>query len=230
MARHHRLPDDQVADLIRADEIDILVDLSMHMTRNRLRVFAQARAGADHLAGLSRQHGDERDRLSPVRSVPRSARFARMDEGVYAERTLRLPETFWCYHPLINDLPVNALPVAERPSLHLRLSESFLQSERSRAEPLVKGASRLARLTHSRSSATPAASASACSDVLNIDPTRVLFFARRASAGVSGALSPDRPVPRHLPLQRPHHHPRRPLDGRPHGQPARPARSSAARV
>src|SRR5262249_7203978 len=36
-----RMPDDQVCELIRRDQIDILVDLTMHMERNRLLVFAR---------------------------------------------------------------------------------------------------------------------------------------------------------------------------------------------
>ena len=35
-----------------------------------------------------------------------------MDETCYAEATVRLPETAWCYDPLVDSpsLPVNALP------------------------------------------------------------------------------------------------------------------------
>ncbi len=37
-----------------------------------------------------------------------------MDESVYTERTIRLPDSFWCYDPLENrNIPVNSLPAQE---------------------------------------------------------------------------------------------------------------------
>jgi predicted O-linked N-acetylglucosamine transferase (SPINDLY family) len=37
-----------------------------------------------------------------------------MDESVYSERTIRLPDTFWCYDPLDGrDVPINPLPALE---------------------------------------------------------------------------------------------------------------------
>ena len=51
----------------------MLVDLSLHMSQNRLMVFAQAGSGASHVARLSWHHGIADDRLSTHRSVPRSA-------------------------------------------------------------------------------------------------------------------------------------------------------------
>jgi predicted O-linked N-acetylglucosamine transferase (SPINDLY family) len=37
-----------------------------------------------------------------------------MDESLYTEQTVRLPQTFWCYDPLDDrSLPVNALPALE---------------------------------------------------------------------------------------------------------------------
>jgi len=37
-----------------------------------------------------------------------------MDESVYSEKTVRLPETYWCYEPLNRlDVPVNSLPAIE---------------------------------------------------------------------------------------------------------------------
>ena len=105
------LPDTRVADLIRAEQIDILIDLSMHMTRNRLRVFAQKPApvqitwlaypGSTGMKAIDYRLTDPH--LDPLDSTG-------CDEGVYVEQTLRLPETFWCYDPLTTDLPVNPLP------------------------------------------------------------------------------------------------------------------------
>ena len=57
------LPDKQVAEMIRADGIDILVDLTMHMSNSRALMFAQARAGADRVAGISRDDWIERHGL-----------------------------------------------------------------------------------------------------------------------------------------------------------------------
>jgi predicted O-linked N-acetylglucosamine transferase (SPINDLY family) len=101
--------DARVADLIRENQIDILVDLSMHMTRNRLRVFAQKTApiqvtwlaypGSTGMKAIDYRLSD------PYLDPPGE------DESIYAEQTIRLPETFWCYDPLVDDLPVNSLPV-----------------------------------------------------------------------------------------------------------------------
>jgi protein O-GlcNAc transferase len=53
-----------------------------------------------------------------------------MDESIYSEQTIRLPDSFWCYDPLdCRDIPVNSLPAPERRCCHLRLPEQLLQNQ-----------------------------------------------------------------------------------------------------
>ncbi len=104
------LTDQQVAELIRRHQIDILVDLACHTAGNRLLVFAHKPApvqvtylGYPGTTGLSAIDY----RLSDPYLDPTG-----IDESVYSEKTYRLPHTFWCYDPpASSDLPVNGLPV-----------------------------------------------------------------------------------------------------------------------
>lgn len=103
------LSDEQIATLIRHDRIDILVDLKLHTADNRLLVFAHKPApvqvtwlGYPGSTGL----GAIDYRLSDPYLDP-----AGMDESIYSERTIRLPDTFWCYDPLDDrSIPVAPLP------------------------------------------------------------------------------------------------------------------------
>lgn len=104
------LSDSQVAEQIRADRIDVLVDLSMHMAGGRSLIAAQ-RPAPVQVAWLAypgtNGFGPEDFRLTdPYLDPPGS------DETVYGESTIRLPDTFWCYDPQselpIGDLPANA--------------------------------------------------------------------------------------------------------------------------
>jgi len=107
----NHLPDDAVARLIASDDIDILVDLALHTTGNRLGVFAlkpaplQATfAGYPSTTGL--QSIDYRltdPHLDPPDPPDKHDYF-------YTEQSLRLPHTFWCYTPNPQDPPVNPLP------------------------------------------------------------------------------------------------------------------------
>jgi predicted O-linked N-acetylglucosamine transferase (SPINDLY family) len=102
------LSDQQVADLVRSDQIDILVDLTMHMGNNRLLVFARKPApiqvtwlaypGTTGLSTIDYRLTDPH--LDPPG----------LFDACYAEGSLRLPETFWCYDPLTDQPPVNGLP------------------------------------------------------------------------------------------------------------------------
>ena len=101
--------DQAVAERIRNERIDILVDLTMHMGRNRLQVFARKPApvqicwlaypGTTGLTTIDYRLTD------PYLDPPGA------DESVYSEQTIRLPDTFWCYDPLDSrSIPVNPLP------------------------------------------------------------------------------------------------------------------------
>ncbi|MGA2232009.1 MAG: tetratricopeptide repeat protein [Tepidisphaeraceae bacterium] len=104
--------DEQVAKQVRDDGIDILVDLKLHSCDNRLLVFAKKPApvqvtwlGYPGTTGLKTIDY----RLSDPYLDPTG-----MDESIYSERTVRLPETFWCYDPLDGrKVPVNSLPALE---------------------------------------------------------------------------------------------------------------------
>ncbi|MGD0138256.1 MAG: tetratricopeptide repeat protein [Tepidisphaeraceae bacterium] len=87
--------DDELAEIIRADCVDVLVDLSLHMSHNRLLVFARKPAPVQvsylgYCAGTGLEAMDYR--LSdPYLDPPDS------DLSIYSEQTIRLPETYWCY-------------------------------------------------------------------------------------------------------------------------------------
>ena len=66
--------DEQAAELIRSDQIDVLVDLTMHMAGNRLTAFCgSSRAGTNYLSGILLDDGVGGDGLSVDGSVSRSA-------------------------------------------------------------------------------------------------------------------------------------------------------------
>jgi len=102
------LSDEQVARLVRQDGIDILVDLTMHMARNRLLVFARKPApvqvcwlayqGTTGLSAIDYRLTD------PCIDPPG------LDDHHYAEESVRLPDAFWCYDPLASEPAVGALP------------------------------------------------------------------------------------------------------------------------
>ncbi|HET7540000.1 MAG TPA: tetratricopeptide repeat protein [Polyangiaceae bacterium] len=102
------LDDAALAELIRRDRIDILVDLTMHMIGRRLLCFARRPAPVQlcWLAYPGTTGLETMDyRLSDPFLDPPDA-----DTAVYSEQTLRLPDSFWCYDPLTDVPEVSGLP------------------------------------------------------------------------------------------------------------------------
>jgi protein O-GlcNAc transferase len=105
------LGDEEVAAAIRSDGIDILVDLTMHMSRNRLRVFARKPApvqvcwlaypGTTGLSAMDYRITD------PYLDPPMLQIHG---DGPYSEESIRLPDCFWCFDPLDNETAVSPLP------------------------------------------------------------------------------------------------------------------------
>ncbi|HEY2341917.1 MAG TPA: tetratricopeptide repeat protein [Chthoniobacteraceae bacterium] len=102
--------DEEAAELIRRDGIDILVDLSAHTAHNRLLLFARkpAPVQATYLAYPSTTGLDAMDyRITDPWLDPPGERT----DG-YAERSVWLPESYWCYLA-----PPFAPPVRQTPAI-----------------------------------------------------------------------------------------------------------------
>ena len=104
------LTDEQAADRIRSDGIDILVDLTAHSGRNRLLVFARKPAPVQvtYLAYCSTTGVDAID----YRLTDRFLDSPEDDTSHYCERSIRLPDCYWCYSR--PPLPADRLPSCER--------------------------------------------------------------------------------------------------------------------
>jgi protein O-GlcNAc transferase len=102
------LTDEQAAALIGQDEIDILVDLTMHMDRNRLLVFARKPAPVQ-VTWLAYPG------TTGLKTIDYRLSDAYLDppgehDAAYTENTIHLRDTFWCYDPLTDRPLVNDLP------------------------------------------------------------------------------------------------------------------------
>ena len=101
------LTDELIADAVKKDAIDILVDLSLHLEGGHLLAFARKPApvqvtwlGYPGTTGLTAVDY----RLSDPLLDPG------FDDQFYSERTIRLPVSFWCFDPLTAEPAVNELP------------------------------------------------------------------------------------------------------------------------
>lgn len=112
------LSDQQLADLIRADQIDILVDLTMHTANNRALVFARkpAPVQVNYLAYVGSSGMPQMDyRLSDRYLDPPGADDTNSGHSSYAEETFRLAGTYWCYRPSVAVELRPAVAPANRP-------------------------------------------------------------------------------------------------------------------
>ena len=101
--------DGQVAELIRKDGIDILVDLAGHTAGNRLLVFARKPApvqvtylGYPDTTGMKAMDY----RLTDGYADPPGT-----SEHLHSEELMRLPGSAWCYRPSGEAPPVGSAPV-----------------------------------------------------------------------------------------------------------------------
>ena len=105
------IDDDALAERIRADEIDILVDLAGHTENNRLLTFARKPApvqvtwmGYVTTTGLSAMDW----RITHRDADPEDS------EHNYSEKLWRLPGTMWCYRPLPEMPEVSSAPLQRK--------------------------------------------------------------------------------------------------------------------
>jgi len=102
------IPDEQFADIIRQDKIDILIDLAGHTAHNRILVFACKPVpiqitwiGYPATTGLS---------TIDYKIVDSYTDPPGMTDEFYTEELLRLPDTFLCYLPDVNSPDICDLP------------------------------------------------------------------------------------------------------------------------
>ncbi len=110
-----RLSDEALAERIRGDRIDILVDLTLHMADSRLLALARKPAPIQvtYLAYCSMTGLDTIDyRITDPYLGPRDGGLDSQEEQ--AEAPLYLPRSYWCYEPGIETPDVNALPALSR--------------------------------------------------------------------------------------------------------------------
>ena len=143
------LSDPQVADRIRADRIDILVDLALHTAKNRMLVFARKPAPVQvTMLGMPATTG--------LATIDYRLTDAYLDppgpsDADYAEQSIRLPHCFWVYQPPEAAPPVGALPALTKGFRHLWLPESVRQDEPAGIATLGEDSSTASRLTVSDS-------------------------------------------------------------------------------
>jgi protein O-GlcNAc transferase len=103
--------DAEVLETIRKDRIDLLIDLTMHMSGNRLGLFA-AKPAPVQVAWLAYPGTTGLEamdyRITDVFLDPPELQ----SPGAYSEKSVRLPETFWCYAPMASE------PMASEPEIH----------------------------------------------------------------------------------------------------------------
>jgi protein O-GlcNAc transferase len=123
------VPDARLAEMIREDEVDILVDLAMHTAGNRLPVFAREPApvqvswlaypGSAGLPGIGYRLTDAC--MDPPGEDPASS----------VEAPVRLPGCWCCYDPAGDSPEVNALPALSAEGVTFGSLNNFAKTNES---------------------------------------------------------------------------------------------------
>jgi protein O-GlcNAc transferase len=103
----HGLSDNDIAELIRRDHIDILLDLHQHMGGNRMLIYARRPAPVlIGFAGYPNSSG-----VSTIDYRFADPNLEPADEAPFptSETVMRLPHTWWAYHA-VTEVPVNEQP------------------------------------------------------------------------------------------------------------------------
>jgi predicted O-linked N-acetylglucosamine transferase (SPINDLY family) len=132
--------DQSAAERIRADEIDILVDLTMHMSHGRPLIFARKPAPVQvawlaypGTTGLSAIDYRLTDHYLDPPGV----------DHLYSEKSVRLDSSFWCYDPLCQDLEPGPLPAKENGYVTFGCLNNFCKVTQPTLEMWVKVLSRV---------------------------------------------------------------------------------------
>ncbi len=104
----HLKSDVQLAEMIVEDGIDILVDLTMHMENGRPMLFANKPAPVQ-VAWLA-YPGTTGIPAIDYRLTDPWLDPAELGDDRYTETSIRLPDTFWCYDPLMSTQSPNLTP------------------------------------------------------------------------------------------------------------------------
>ena len=201
--------DQQLANQIEQDGIDILVDLQMHTSGGRPMLFAQKPAPVQ-VAWLAYPSTTGLPAMDYRLTDPYLDPPGRRDE-FYSEKSLRLPDTFWCYDPLDEGPEIQPLPASRDGFITFGCLNKFSKITPPTCE-LWKQV--LAQVPNSRLLVlTPSKDCEKLlADALDIGDR--LQFLSMQPRGISGRLSPHRHRIGYLPLQRSHHELRLSLDGR----------------
>jgi predicted O-linked N-acetylglucosamine transferase (SPINDLY family) len=105
------VPDADAAKLVREDQIDILIDLTMHTACNRLLMFARKPAPiqAIYLAYPGTTGLETMDyRITDIYMDPPGT-----NAELYSEENIHV-NSYWCYHPLVPELQTKAAPMTRK--------------------------------------------------------------------------------------------------------------------
>lgn len=138
------MDDESAAKIIRDDQIDILMDLSLHSARGRELVVARKPAPLQGtFIGYPGSTGmDAVDfRLTDPYLDPPG-----LGDEFYSEHSIRLPESFWCYDPIAMEAPET--PVTPPPALsNGRVTFGCLNSFHKINDPVLRLWARVLRET-----------------------------------------------------------------------------------
>jgi predicted O-linked N-acetylglucosamine transferase (SPINDLY family) len=130
------LSDPRLADLIRAEGIDILVDLALHTAGNRMLVFARKPApvqvtmlGMPATTGLATMDY----RLTDPYVDPPA-----VSDAAYTEQSIRLPHCYWIYAPPEDSPQVSRLPAQDNGFVTFGCLNQFSKVSRPAWELWVK--------------------------------------------------------------------------------------------
>lgn len=105
------LSDTELAAKIRQDEIDILIDLTMHMQRNRLLVFAQKPAPVQ-MTWMA-YPGSTGLKTIDYRITDHFQDWPGENDSGFTEQAIHLEDGWCCYNPVSEYPPLNDSPVAQ---------------------------------------------------------------------------------------------------------------------